>query len=81
MLKKYSGKMKQENRQNSSVILCNEKQFDLTEKINFVFKGSFDKANRTSVNGTRGVGLSKGLQMLSTVKEKIITDFPQTEFS
>ena len=41
------------------------------EKINFVFKGSFDKANRTSVNGTRGVGLSKGLQMLRAVKEKI----------
>ena len=41
------------------------------EKINFVFKGSFDKANRTSVNGTRGVGLSKGLQILSAVKEKI----------
>ena len=41
------------------------------EKINFVFKGSFDKANRTSVNGTRGVGLSRGLQILSAVKEKI----------
>ena len=41
------------------------------EKINFVFKGSFDKANRTSVNGTRGVGLSRGLQILNAVKEKI----------
>ena len=41
------------------------------EKINFVFKASFDKANRTSVNGNRGVGLSKGLQILSAVKEKI----------
>ena len=53
------------------------------EKINFVFKASFDKANRTSVNGTRGVGLSKGLQMLSAVKDKIgcaiLTDIHNTE--
>ncbi len=53
------------------------------EKINFVFKGSFDKANRTSVNGTRGVGLSRGLQILGAVKEKIgcavLTDIHNTE--
>ncbi len=53
------------------------------EKINFVFKGSFDKANRTSVDGTRGVGLSRGLQILGAVKEKIgcavLTDIHNTE--
>jgi len=36
----------------------------------FIFKGSFDKANRTSVHSFRGVGLEKGLEILKTVKEK-----------
>jgi len=36
----------------------------------FIFKGSYDKANRTSVHSFRGVGLEKGLEILKTVKEK-----------
>lgn len=35
----------------------------------WVFKGSFDKANRTSVDSYRGPGLEKGLQILARVKE------------
>ena len=35
-----------------------------------IFKASFDKANRTSPSSYRGVGLDKGLQMLSDVKSK-----------
>ena len=35
-----------------------------------IFKASFDKANRTSLSSYRGVGLDKGLQMLSDVKSK-----------
>ena len=40
---------------------------ELTRKLNipFVFKASFDKANRTSINGIRGMGLEKGLEALS----------------
>lgn len=38
--------------------------------INVVFKGSFDKANRTSIDSFRGPGIEKGLEMLSYVKEK-----------
>ena len=38
--------------------------------INVVFKGSFDKANRTSIHGFRGPGLEKGLEMLAYVKQK-----------
>jgi 2-dehydro-3-deoxyphosphooctonate aldolase (KDO 8-P synthase) len=34
----------------------------------FVFKGSFDKANRTSLTGKRGLGLSEGLKVLQGVK-------------
>lgn len=38
--------------------------------INYVFKGSFDKANRSYVHAGRGVGMEKGLQILADVKEK-----------
>ena len=38
--------------------------------VDIIFKASFDKANRTSLTSYRGVGLDKGLQMLSDVKSK-----------
>lgn len=38
--------------------------------VEIIFKASFDKANRTSLSSYRGVGLDKGLQMLSDVKQK-----------
>ncbi|KJZ17949.1 3-deoxy-8-phosphooctulonate synthase [Loktanella sp. S4079] len=37
----------------------------------FVFKGSFDKANRTSLNGKRGLGVDEGLKVLQAVKDSI----------
>jgi 2-dehydro-3-deoxyphosphooctonate aldolase (KDO 8-P synthase) len=40
-------------------------------KIPFIYKSSFDKANRTSVNAARGVGLEQGLEILAQVKSKI----------
>ncbi len=46
--------------------------------INFVFKSSFDKANRSSINSFRGPGMEKGLEMLSEIKSKydlpVVTD-------
>lgn len=39
-------------------------------KTNIIFKASFDKANRTSLNSFRGPGLEKGLQMLADIKSK-----------
>jgi len=51
-------------------------------QFEFVFKGSFDKANRTSVHSFRGVGLERGLEILKTVKErfglKTTTDVHET---
>jgi 2-dehydro-3-deoxyphosphooctonate aldolase (KDO 8-P synthase) len=50
------------------------------EKLNipFVFKASFDKANRSSIHSYRGPGLKKGLELLAEVKQQfnvpIITD-------
>lgn len=37
----------------------------------FVFKGSFDKANRTSVSGKRGLGIDEGLKVMQAVKDAI----------
>ena len=46
--------------------------------LGYVFKASFDKANRTSVTGKRGPGLAAGLEQLASVKERlgvpVITD-------
>jgi len=41
------------------------------EKIPFIFKASFDKANRSSINSFRGPGIKKGLEILAKVKEKL----------
>ena len=38
--------------------------------IRFIFKSSFDKANRSSGNSFRGPGITKGLEILSEVKSK-----------
>jgi 2-dehydro-3-deoxyphosphooctonate aldolase (KDO 8-P synthase) len=47
--------------------------------VDFYFKSSFDKANRTSIHSFRGPGLEKGLKILSKVKAdlglKVLTDF------
>ena len=37
----------------------------------FIFKASFDKANRTSLDSYRGIGLESGLSILASVKEKL----------
>ena len=46
--------------------------------INYVFKASYDKANRSSLNSYRGLGIEKGLELLKEVKKEfdvpIVTD-------
>lgn len=39
--------------------------------IPYVFKASFDKANRSSLSGRRGVGLSQGLAILAEIREAV----------
>ena len=39
--------------------------------IPYVFKASFDKANRTSVESFRGPGIDKGLEILASIKSKL----------
>tara|TARA_B100000029_G_scaffold515836_1_gene624957 strand:- start:10319 stop:11140 length:822 start_codon:yes stop_codon:yes gene_type:complete len=38
--------------------------------INFIYKSSFDKANRSSIKSSRGVGLNKSLSIFSEIKKK-----------
>src|SRR5262245_39812094 len=40
-------------------------------QIPYIFKASFDKANRTSLRAYRGPGLEEGLNILATVKREI----------
>ena len=53
------------------------KSFD--DKIQLTFKGSFDKANRSSIDSYRGPGIDEGLKILSDIKKEynvpVITDF------
>ena len=52
----------------------------ITEKlgVNFIYKSSFDKANRSSLGSFRGLGVEKGLEILSKVKKEfdvpVLTD-------
>ncbi len=53
-------------------------KYNEDKTINFYFKSSFDKANRTSINSFRGPGLQEGIKLLDEVKKefgfKILTD-------
>ena len=50
--------------------------------INYVFKSSYDKANRSSINSYRGLGMEKGLEFLAEVKKRynvpVVTDVHET---
>ncbi|MDD3725575.1 MAG: 3-deoxy-8-phosphooctulonate synthase [Candidatus Ratteibacteria bacterium] len=46
------------------------KKMCMDEKVPFIFKASFDKANRSSIKSFRGPGMKKGLEILLKVKEK-----------
>lgn len=54
------------------------KQLTTELDINFIFKSSYDKANRSSINSYRGLGMEKGLELLAEVKKEfnvpIVTD-------
>lgn len=45
--------------------LCDELE------INYIFKSSFDKANRSSIHSPRGVGMEEGLRILQKVKDEV----------
>jgi len=53
------------------------------QNIPYVFKASYDKANRTSINSYRGPGISRGLEILAEIKQKynvpVLTDVHSVE--
>ncbi len=68
-----------------TILRTAEKLKAITSKLGmpFVFKASFDKANRSSIHSFRGPGLQEGLKVLQEVKDKfdlpIITDIHEKE--
>ena len=69
------------------VIESKEMAFDLAKRlshlarklnVNYIFKASFDKANRTSVESFRGPGIEKGLEILQEIRARfgvpVLTD-------
>ena len=67
-----------------TVLRIAEKLLPLSEdkRVEFYFKASFDKANRTSLNSYRGPGLDAGLKLFEEIKEqfgyKLVTDIHES---
>jgi len=60
-----------EDAQTTFDIACELKK--LTQRLNipFIFKASYDKANRTSIDSFRGPGIEKGLEVLSSIRNEL----------
>ncbi|NPA65425.1 MAG: 3-deoxy-8-phosphooctulonate synthase [Epsilonproteobacteria bacterium] len=71
-----------ENEENILKIAKELQPYHEDESIDFYFKASFDKANRTSLESFRGLGMEEGLRILQKVKDefgyKIVTDVHET---
>ena len=67
-----------ESEENIFKIAKELEQYNNDDTIDFYFKASFDKANRTSLESFRGLGMEEGLRILQKVKDdfgyKIVTD-------
>ena len=66
-----AGPCQAENRDHAFMMAEEIKKITDDLEINYIFKTSFDKANRTSVDGKRGLGLEKTLPIFSEVKQKL----------
>lgn len=78
----FSGPCVIENRENIMRIADGLSKIANNPNIDFYFKSSFDKANRTSITSFRGPGLDEGLKILEEVKKefgyKLITDIHES---
>lgn len=67
-----------ESADHAQMIAGHLKEACATAGAGFIFKGSFDKANRTSLSGKRGPGMDAGLKVLQSVKDllgvRVLTD-------
>ena len=59
------------------------KEIAVRQNINFIYKTSFDKANRTSIKGARGLGLDNSLKIFEKIKKDldipVLTDVHNSE--
>lgn len=60
-----------EKRESVFKIAAAIKKIALKADVPFIFKASYDKANRTSINSFRGPGLLKGIEILREIKESL----------
>ena len=78
-----SGPCQIESEQHSIDIASQIKELTSLLGINYIFKSSFDKANRTSISGARGIGLDKSLKIFDKIKNQlnlpVLTDVHNTE--
>ena len=78
-----AGPCQLENREHAIYIAENLKKMCDKLKINFVYKTSFDKANRTSHLSQRGLGLEKSVKIFEEIRKKlkipILTDVHSVE--
>jgi 2-dehydro-3-deoxyphosphooctonate aldolase (KDO 8-P synthase) len=66
-----AGPCQAENRDHALMMAGEIKKITDDLEINYIFKASFDKANRTSISGKRGLGLEKTLPIFTEIKEKL----------
>jgi 2-dehydro-3-deoxyphosphooctonate aldolase (KDO 8-P synthase) len=78
-----AGPCQTESLDHSLMIASSVKEICDKLEINFIYKSSFDKANRSSVGGARGAGLEKTLPIFAAVKKElgcpILTDIHSAE--
>ncbi len=60
-----------ENYETTFLVAKHLKKITTKLDIPFIFKASFDKANRTSIQSFRGPGFEKGLEILDSIKKKL----------
>lgn len=78
-----AGPCQVESRDHAIMMAENIKKICDQLKINFIYKSSFDKANRSSIEGKRGMGLEKTLPIFAEIKKQfgcpILTDIHNAE--
>ena len=78
-----AGPCQLENQAHAQMIAGQMKEICDAAAAQFIFKGSYDKANRTSLSGKRGLGMDEGLEILGAIREEfgvpVLTDVHSPE--
>ncbi len=66
-----AGPCQMESRDHALMIATEMARLCAAHGLGYIFKGSYDKANRTSLSGQRGLGMDEGLRILADVRAEI----------